>query len=329
MAPYAFALRDTQAMPGVPPPPPPGLNYIAPIRIAVRDLLIAHSFSILLLSLLIALLYFSTRHSRRQPIFLLNVFTILLALAVGGLIDYQTVQTMIAPLHPTPLSFNIAIGVLGAVQSIIIDTILLVRLVSVYPPVALADATRDPATANILIARIWEYAPYLKIEWFAQLFDNSYASGFFLYRLLLHNKETNRVMSRKTSESSFADTIRTLLWVAATNFVVPVLFSLAQIIVVYRGVDVLIVNDIVLVNTSVAVIGVVFATVWAGTEHWASDQSRTALNGSEPSRIVFQNPLGDSYVDNAEELPYAHQQQTHEPGESPVGWNSENRTPKY
>ena len=110
---------------------------------------------------------------------------------------------MIAPLHPTPLSFNIAIGVLGAVQSIIIDTILLVRLVSVYPPSyvgrrrfaailavplllkvarivnlglfikALADATRDPATANILIARIWEYAPYLKIEWFAQLFDNS------------------------------------------------------------------------------------------------------------------------------------------------------------
>ncbi len=110
---------------------------------------------------------------------------------------------MIAPLKPTPLSFNIAIGVLGAVQSIIIDTILLIRLVSVYPaafvgktvfallvtvPVllklarvvnlclfikALADATKDPATANVLIGQIWEHAPYLKIEWFAQLFDNS------------------------------------------------------------------------------------------------------------------------------------------------------------
>lgn len=335
MAPNAFAVRDAQAVPAMPPPPPSGLNYIAPIRIAVRDLLIAHSFSILLLSLLIALLYFSTRHSRRQPIFLLNVFTILLALAVGGLIDYQTIQTMIAPLSPTPLSFNIAIGVLGAVQSIIIDTILLVRLVSVYPPSyigrrafaallavplllkaaritnlglfikALADATRDPAIANMLIARIWEDAPYLKIEWFAQLFDNSYASGFFLYRLMLHNSEVGRVMSRKTSESSFADTVRTLLWVAATNFVVPVLFSLAQIIVVYRGVDVLVVNDLVLVNTSVAVIGVVFATVWAGSAHWASDQSRTALNGSEPSRVVFQNSFGDSDVGNVEEPAYA------------------------
>ena len=38
-----------------------------------------------------ALLYFSTRYSRARPIFVLNVFTILLALAVGGLIDYQTV----------------------------------------------------------------------------------------------------------------------------------------------------------------------------------------------------------------------------------------------
>ncbi|KIP03279.1 hypothetical protein PHLGIDRAFT_58069, partial [Phlebiopsis gigantea 11061_1 CR5-6] len=111
--------------------------YIAPIKIAVRDLLIAHSFSILLVALLIALLYFSTARSRRQPLFLLNVFTILLALSVGALIDYQTIQTMIAPLDPTPLSFNIAIGVLGAVQSILVDTILLVRLISVFPVASL------------------------------------------------------------------------------------------------------------------------------------------------------------------------------------------------
>lgn len=263
---------------------------------------------------------------------------------------------MIAPLHPTPLSFNIAIGVLGAVQSILVDIILLIRLVSVYPPSyigkklfgvmlalpvllkiarvinlilfikALADAIKNPATANLMIAHIWEHAPYLKIEWFAQLFDNTcvarlfshgycslifiplrYASAGFLYRLALHNRDHNRVMSHRTSESehgvshhyshdssisssaSFADTLKTLLWVAATNFVVPVLFSLVQIIVVYRDIDVLIVNDIVLINTSIAVIGVVFATVWAGTTHWVQDRSQTALGVSEPSRVVFQH----------------------------------------
>lgn len=89
-------LKSRDAIPArMPPPPPPGLNYIIPIRIAVRDLIIAHTFSILLVSLLIALLYFSTRRTRHQPIFWLNVFTILLALSVGGLIDYQTVRRML------------------------------------------------------------------------------------------------------------------------------------------------------------------------------------------------------------------------------------------
>jgi hypothetical protein len=106
-------------------------------------------------------------------------------------------------MNPPPLSWNLTIGVLGAVQSILVDTILLQRLVAVYPKVyigparfyllitlpillkatrignliafikALADTTKNPLTANLLIAKVWENAPYLKIEWFCQLFDNS------------------------------------------------------------------------------------------------------------------------------------------------------------
>ena len=135
-----------------------------------------------------------------------------------------------------------------------------------------------------------------------------YASAGFLYRLALQNRDHNRVMSRRTSESecrrsfkpnrikqtsslpaSFADTIKTLFWVAATNFVFPVLFSLVQIIVVYRDIDVLLVNNIVLINTSIAVIGVVFASVWAGTTNWAQDRSQTEFGGTEPSHVVFQH----------------------------------------
>ena len=129
-----------------------------------------------------------------------------------------------------------------------------------------------------------------------------------MYKLSLHNSDHNQVITHKTSESkhsyphhplpptnplgigSFAETIKTLLWVASTNFVFPVLFSLAQIIIVYREVDVLVVNDIVLINTSIAVIGVVFATVWAGTTNWAKDRDRsmTRLGMEEQSRVVFQ-----------------------------------------
>lgn len=89
--------------------------------------------------------------------------------------------------------------------------------------------------------------------------------------------------------ASFADTFKTLFWVAATNFVFPVLFSLTQIIVVYCNIDGLTINDIVLVNTSIAVIGVVFATVWAGTTNWTQNRSQTAIGASEPSRVVFQH----------------------------------------
>ena len=43
----------------------------------------------------------------------------------------------------TSLSFSIAIAVLGAVQSTILE--------------ALADATRESSTKNILIGQIWEH----------------------------------------------------------------------------------------------------------------------------------------------------------------------------
>lgn len=58
--------------------------------------------------------------------------------------------------------------------------------------------------------------------------------------------------------------MRTLSRIALSNFMIPSLFSIAQLVVVYRNVNVLIVNEIVLVNTMLAVFGVVFATVWAG-----------------------------------------------------------------
>ena len=94
-------------------------------------------------------------------------------------------------------------GALGSVQLILVDTILLLRLLIVYPksylgpsrfyllitlPIllkvlrianlivfinALVDATKqDPKIVNLLLAKIWEHKPYLKIEWFSQLIDN-------------------------------------------------------------------------------------------------------------------------------------------------------------
>lgn len=97
---------------------------------------------------------------------------------------------------------NIAIGIIGAFQSIFVDTILLVRLTSVHPLVhiglrrfvmltalpvllkigrlinmfifikLLVDASRGPLGAENL-AVVWAATPCLKIEWSAQMIDNA------------------------------------------------------------------------------------------------------------------------------------------------------------
>lgn len=97
---------------------------------------------------------------------------------------------------------NIAIGIIGAFQSILVDLTLLVRLISVYPlshlgltcfalltalPIllkvarlinliifikVLVDAARGPLGAENF-AIVWATKPYLKIEWSAQVVDNA------------------------------------------------------------------------------------------------------------------------------------------------------------
>jgi hypothetical protein len=202
-----------------PPPPPPGLNYLAVIQPALIDIMIGHTFTVILVPLLIAMFYFSNEHSRRQPIFILNVLNVCLAFSVGIMGDSRAVSifysllamleinisgkvnTMLSPAHPYPVSYDIIMGTLGAVQTIFVDTILLFRICSVYPlrylawqrfvllvslPVllkvarvinlflfiaALTRAAKGP-NAEATLAALWAAAPYLKIEWFAQLVDN-------------------------------------------------------------------------------------------------------------------------------------------------------------
>lgn len=70
--------------------------------------------------------------------------------------------------------------------------------------------------------------------------------------------------------------LRMISRIAATNFLVPTLFSIAQIIIVYLGVNTGTVNNIVLVNTMITVFGVVFATVWVGKERRQDEEDQSA-----------------------------------------------------
>ncbi|KIJ67451.1 hypothetical protein HYDPIDRAFT_25904 [Hydnomerulius pinastri MD-312] len=293
-----MSTNTTNPTPSVPMAPviPPGLNAIAVIQPSLNSIMIGHTFLTLLLPLLLALFYFSNANARRRPIFILNVAAILLAFTAGTMIDAFAIHSILSPQNPWPPSMNIAIGILGAFQSILVDLILLVRLASVHPfhhlgfkrfglltalPIllkiarvvnmlifikVLADAARGPEGPEN-IAVVWATTPYLKIEWSAQVVDNAYASIAFLWTIRKRGMNRRGVTSDiSPNKVTFAQRMRTLSRIALSNFVIPSLFSLAQLVVVYRNVNVLIVNEIVLVNTMLAVFGVVFATVWAGKE---------------------------------------------------------------
>lgn len=74
------------------PPPPAGLNYIAVIEPSLQDVFIAHSFMVLEVILLGCLFYFSRPTTRKKVVFQLNVFTLVLSIIVGILLDYEAVS---------------------------------------------------------------------------------------------------------------------------------------------------------------------------------------------------------------------------------------------
>lgn len=79
-------------------PGSPELVSIAVVRPLLQSLLLAHTLLTLLVPLLIALLYYSTRRSRRQPIFVLNVLVIAIAFSVGVLADFAGVSQPFGPI---------------------------------------------------------------------------------------------------------------------------------------------------------------------------------------------------------------------------------------
>lgn len=94
--------------------------------------------------------------------------------------------------------------------------------------------------------------------------------------------------------------MRMISRIAVSNFVIPTLFSIAQLVVIYNGVSTQIVNDIVLVNTMVTVFGVVFATVWVGKQRKgdaeALDHNEQPMK-TDPQKMVPHSPPAFSDLD--------------------------------
>ncbi|KAI0742282.1 hypothetical protein C8Q80DRAFT_1108454 [Daedaleopsis nitida] len=285
---------------------------------ALNLLLIGTVWSSFLIPISIALFFFSDARMRRQPIFILNTCAIALGLAVGAINIYNITRSITGrSVDPRITTVLTAIFFLLPIS---VQSILLFRVVAIYPPhfmswryrlliygpFAILLVTRV-VNASICIAKIEEGVglfantyqvsqlewnlPYAKIEWFLQLFYDTYASTLFLLRLrqgrrLARSHGGVDSTSTNPPRTSYASRLGTLWWIAVSNFVFPVLLNIAQIVFIFRDRNFIDGTYILMVNNYVEIIGVLLATLWCSGTHWQG----ASFSSTRPSgRTVMLN----------------------------------------
>ncbi|KAF4603475.1 hypothetical protein EYR38_003888 [Pleurotus pulmonarius] len=224
--------------------------------------------------LLFALFFFSTSSLRRQPIFILNVVSVCVGIAMGLL----NMQTLVPPLVD-PLRLVDRRGILA--YTFLSTSVPILRLFfSIFIPLGLLKAARVGNVIEFMVtfARITRSVTKNeemgalslrhagpKVEWFLQVVDNTIASVLFLWRL---NRNNSLFPSSATQPNSYPARLRTLFWIAITNFIFPVLVSITLLVLYFREGDYLKILMCIISNAYIEIIGVLMATVWAASTHW-------------------------------------------------------------
>ncbi|KIJ57602.1 hypothetical protein HYDPIDRAFT_104062, partial [Hydnomerulius pinastri MD-312] len=280
------------------PPPPPGMNYLAVIDESLPFLMIGATMGAVLFAMLLALMFFSTPSMRLKPIFILNVITVWLGIVYTILcLDVLQVQTLRSPSVSQPPRMYIAYGVIESIIPLLADSVLLLRLVAVYPRqrtpryvwltvIGVPVVVKIGRFINVVFYWVYQVEnintivesrgasmvlnvlPNIKIEWIIQVFDDLFSSGLFLWRVYT---EGNFKLGREYhSLRILGFLVNQLFWISTYNFVFPVLLSLAQIIIYMINEDkyYLIALYIEQVNFYFTIMGLVFATVWAAEGRW-------------------------------------------------------------
>jgi hypothetical protein len=136
----------------LPPLPPPGMNYIAAIQPSIVFLMIGTIWTGILLPLMVALFFFSSKDTRRKPTFILNVLSLFLGFFLGifnactevsHLVrqsfceladkDMDQIHSMLTPLHPWSSANSLVFCILTSYTPWLVEMILVIRLLAVYP----------------------------------------------------------------------------------------------------------------------------------------------------------------------------------------------------
>ena len=72
---------------------------------------------------------------------------------------------------------------------------------------------------------------------------------------------------------SYASRLKALFWIAVSNFVIPVILTLVQLVFVFCDRDWFHGSYVFIVNTHIQIVGVIMATIWCTGMRW-SDSGR-------------------------------------------------------
>ncbi|KAI0052730.1 hypothetical protein FA95DRAFT_1259358 [Auriscalpium vulgare] len=280
-------------------PPTIALHYSQFVTPAITFMMIGATMGAVLVSILLALLFFSTSSMARKPIFILNVLAVFLGIAGAILSIYEEIRTLKYPSIPLSSHAIIAMGAVNGITPTLVDSILLLRMHAVFPlqkrrgvlyavimgiPVilkigrlinavifmdnyarnihTLLAAQTGPAGGSILET---SHLPSVKIEWSCQLFDDVYSSGIFIVQMYRQGALQNHIHCSRTRQ------IKSLFWICTSTFVFPVVLGVIQLCVyITSPKNYLLALYVQEVNFHFTIIGVVFATVWAAEGRWAA-----------------------------------------------------------
>ncbi|KAI6032519.1 hypothetical protein EDC04DRAFT_3142407 [Pisolithus marmoratus] len=267
--------------------------FVDQIRPCLGFILAGTACSACLFTLLIILLGFSTKESRRHLVFRLNVFAICVALTLGIFTCLTSGKAIVDPFNQVSKSVYMTGIVFAVYPPLLYDSILSSRLFALYPVASTPSLTlvkvfafpfcikcarvvavtlwlkgyiKTGITTLTLVqpenpGAIWYRNPNSTTEWTMQIMDNLYSVSFFLYNLHIRTSSVRRA-------GGISERIRQIFYISVANFVFPLLFNIALIVLVTADRSAYAGTLLVLINNFVTVIGVLCATLWFSGSEW-------------------------------------------------------------
>ncbi|KAI6031169.1 hypothetical protein PISMIDRAFT_671826 [Pisolithus microcarpus 441] len=281
-------------------------EYVASIQPAFVVLLANTAFSASLFTLFVVLLALSTKESRRRVVFRLNVLAICIVLTMGVLVGFGDGKIVLNKLDQLSQATFIASMTFTVFPPLLSDSILLTRLLALYPlsstrPVTLLKIFTFPLcikSARVVVLTLfvngyanalragsgnpWFRNPNLIAEWTMQIADNAYSVSFFLYNL--------RIRTSSIKRGGLPARIRQIFYISAANFVFPLMFNIVLIICSTTDSSYTLGVLLLLINNYVTVMGVLCATVWFSRSEWVQTRSEPSSGDMLTPELGLRRP---------------------------------------